>query len=901
MTIRSASLILPCRRLDDFPTYLTGQSAAELLAAWTAVWHPGLIDRGESLPKWHSADEPPEPETLADELLLVPPASRLRMSADWFERLRAAQPQNPAPIDATASRSETLGALLGAAGIDTDQIAADHVADFLALGHAYLQVELLTNAMRYTSVLDTHQFTEAVVAAAKAAVAGRHDKMREELSRAFDLLADARNHVYSVDFYIIDLTLVAAATLGDPLRAKLAAGWPTSLLLPAELLEVMSREHPSTFAEFRRALDGGAASIVGGTYASAAPYSPESFLASVSQSQQVARSNLERDYEIFGQFAAHFSHLLPEALKSMGFRAALHAAFDGSRLPVADQCKTNWGPNHDTSIEALATSPLDASRPEAWLKLAERIGDTIARDHVATILLASWPGTECEFFDDLRRAGRYNPVLGRLVTLDEYFRTTRESDSWTTFNPNEYPSCDGTEIGPNAISSRVVAFRQEIYDTHRSLLAGLLQVAALTPKSVPNDASCHRVAINPWNFNNSQFIAADPLDFASAGATASASADEIVADTTSTVRTANPQLACLLPEIPACGYSTLDSHIEKLSVPLADGLILRNEQLELTVSQTTGGIQSLRTHRDRSTRVSQRLVFHEHGVTDWRRAESDAEPRPLDTQMLAHGLEVTRNDQLIGEITSHGRLLDSAGALLARFTQRVRAVRGLTAMLVDVELQPERLPEGNIWKSYFASRLAWLDAPLTMRRGDHWTARQCTRERIESPEWVEISDGVQTINCFALGLPFHRRVGESWLDTLMAVAGEEQRRFQFALGLDQPQPTKASLGLLTSSKTSIAHLRGKPPTPQGWFLHVAAKNILITHIEPLTAPNAGMRVRLLETEGQETQTSLSAFRPFNTAQISDFRGNPAGVLSVTDGRVQFDIGPYGWIQIEALW
>jgi alpha-mannosidase len=269
--------------------------------------------------------------------------------------------------------------------------------------------------------------------------------------------------------------------------------------------------------------------------------------------------------------------------------------------------------------------------------------------------------------------------------------------------------------------------------------------------------------------------------------------------------------------------------------------------------------------------------------------------------MLADGVEVTLNDQLIGEITSHGRLLDSAGVLLSRFTQRVRAVRGLPAMLVAVEFQPERLPEGDIWKSYFASRLAWLDEPLTVRRGDHWTARQCTRERIESPEWVEISDGVQTITCFALGLPFHRRVGESWLDTLMVVAGEEQRRFQFALGLDQPFPTKAALGVLFAGRTSIAHLPYNPPTPQGWFLHVAAKNILVTHVEPSAAPNAGVRLRLLETEGQETQTSLSAFRPFSSAQISDFRGNPAGVLSVADGRVQFDIGPHGWIQIEAAW
>ena len=84
-------------------------------------------------------------------------------------------------------------------------------------------------------------------------------------------------------------------------------------------------------------------------------------------------------------------------------------------------------PSPATSIEALSTTPLDAARPETWLKLAERIGDSIAHDHVATILLAGWPGAECEYFDDLRRVARFGPVLGKLVTLDEYFRVTREA------------------------------------------------------------------------------------------------------------------------------------------------------------------------------------------------------------------------------------------------------------------------------------------------------------------------------------------------------------------------------------------------------------------------------------------------------------------------------------------
>ncbi len=106
------------------------------------------------------------------------------------------------------------------------------------------------------------------VAAAGAAVAGNHESEREELGRAFDLLSDARNHVYSVDFYVVDVTLLADSTLGESLRTKLAAGSRTNLLITGQQIELMAREHPETLAELRRSLEAGTASIVGGTFRS---------------------------------------------------------------------------------------------------------------------------------------------------------------------------------------------------------------------------------------------------------------------------------------------------------------------------------------------------------------------------------------------------------------------------------------------------------------------------------------------------------------------------------------------------------------------------------------------------------------------------------------------------------
>src|SRR5258705_2470446 len=361
------------------------------------------------------------------------------MAPDWSDRLRATAPRNPAPVDAVPMRKDTVAMLLDAAAVDLGNVTAESASNFLALGYAHMQVELITRALRYTSVLDTDQFTSALVAAAGAAAAGaaaagNQETEREELGRAFDLLSDARNHVYSVDFYVVDVALLADSTLGESLRAKLATGSRMNLLATGQQIEQIAREHPETLAEVKRALEAGTASIVGGTYrtGAAASQSPETLLAELIEGQRTARQHLDRDYEVYGQFETEFSPLLPTALKNLGFRGALHAGFDGGPLPKADQRKTNWGAD-PAKIEALATLPLDATRPETWLKLAERIGDTISHDHVATILLAAWPGAECEYFDDLRRVARFGPVLGKLVTLDEYFRETREADDWTNF------------------------------------------------------------------------------------------------------------------------------------------------------------------------------------------------------------------------------------------------------------------------------------------------------------------------------------------------------------------------------------------------------------------------------------------------------------------------------------
>ncbi len=494
--------------------------------------------------------------------------------------------------------------------------------------------------------------------------------------------------------------------------------------------------------------------------------------------------------------------------------------------------------------------------------------------------MAGWPGQACEYYDDLRRSARYNPVLGKIVTLDEYFRVTRETDDWSSFSPAEYSASTPIEARESLTSSRACGFQCDAQTAHRQLSAGLLSIAPTGSESDADSRISEEVIINPWNFSATQFAALNPLDF--------------TGDATGT--TVPPRV---FPDVPGCGFAEWQP-ANAAAVPLVVGRTLRNETLELTVSDVSGGVRSLRTHRDRSTRISQRLVYQAR--TGRKQSAADRNGgMALETQMIADQIEIGRNDSIVGEITSYGRLVDGSGSLLARFTQTARLVRALPAAIIEVTLDCVQRPAGDPWNSYFASRLAWSDEAVTFRRGVQWTARETTRERIESPEWVEVSNGAESIVCLSLGLPFHRRVGPTWLDTLLVQSSEERCKFQFAIALDQAYPSQLALSLAAAGTTAFAKLPGPLPAPRGWFLHISAKNLLLTHCEPMCGERTGIRCRLLETEGRHAEATVAAFRPFRSGRTTDFRGNPKSVLSVNDGKVVLDVGPHRWVQVEAEW
>ena len=440
-------VLLPCHSLEDFPTNLQGADAESLLAGWSAFWHPRLLAAVGRLPEWRRAEPPAD--LLTGKLIVVPPAVDNAVPSDLPER---AQREGGHVVRGRHHRPEIVAALLNSLDAEENDaqdfarrphdIDPELVADFLALGTCHLYGELLARRMRDGSTIDAEPFGEHVLAAANAAVAGAADEARRSLGLAFNVLVEARGKYYPVDMSLIDLTLVAATTLGPALRRELASPLPLNLLIAGDVLAEMARREPASLTALREAIERGTVSLVGGEASEAELplMAPESILWQFQTGLAQFQEHLGRRPDIFGRRRFGLTPLLPQILKQFNFRGAVHVTLDDGRFPPGDAAKSCWEGLSGTAIDALTRVPLDASQPGSFTGLAEKLGHAMDHDQVATAGFAHWPGLTSPFYDDLRRATAFAPVLGKFVTLDDYFSGHDSPGMFSRFTPDQYRS-----------------------------------------------------------------------------------------------------------------------------------------------------------------------------------------------------------------------------------------------------------------------------------------------------------------------------------------------------------------------------------------------------------------------------------------------------------------------------
>ena len=952
-------VLIPSHSLEDFPTDIGEKDAASLLNAFAVAWHPRLLVASGVIPSWHRSDEPPD--ECHNRVFLIPTASDEGLPHNWLGQARE---QGAVVVSGISDRGEMAEAAIGLP-VEGPAVSADLVADFYALGTCHLMIELLTRYMHHFDSPDEVCLQREVLAAAEAALAQDVQTARVRLRSCFECLTEYRERFYPVDCFLIDLVLLVPDGADEHLARAVAEQPPLNVLATAADLETIAAGKAELTEQLGIAWGDGHISLVGGERREGpAPLLPlESVLCDFLEGSAVFQRLFNRLPKTWGRRRYGFSTLLPQILGRIGFDSALHVALDDGIYPDAESSRIRWEGCDGTVIDAMSRIPLAADSAGSFIRFAQRMAETMEQDMVAALTLARWPDVTTPWLDDLRRMSRYSTTLGRFVTYDDFIRETDTPGSLTTYSAKEYLTPflvqSVAREQPCPISRFVRHFEQrQRFDTAnwlRGVTGALLGRTPITRDDAEREATLEqggpdaeddaiRAAqdvltdlepdaaaqlagiVMQGAGNQPGCLVLNPLSFARV-VTARLPDSVAVPEVGKVVKAvqADGDRRCAVLEVPGSGFvwlsgaATAGGRGRDDGPPLAEPCLVRNEFFEVHINEQTGGIARIKGYGRQPNRLSQQVAFRFPRERTIRSDSEQEEPRTPYSEMRCLDCQISSAGPALGEIVSTGDILDQqTNTRLAGFRQQVRVWRGRRAVELDIELfDIVRMPEGDPWSNYFASRFAWNDPAASLTRSVLGQAQSFHGERIESPHYLEIASEDERTTILMHGLPFHRKIDMRMLDSILIVAGEQQTRFRFTIAIDALYPMEAALDAMTPPSV-VATTSGPPRTGNsGWFFHISARNVQITRIMNLMAvpvddvdsdadnedggtahdveaaageTGTGFALRLVETEGRQRQVRLQCFRTPSTARQRDFLGRTLQHLDIDGDDVLIEMG-----------
>lgn len=894
MSYSQLIMLAPCHGLEDFPLYHTGEDAGSLLACWTSLWHPLFINSSSSLPRIERCDYPPQ--DIAHALMVLPSPCESELDPELPSEAEKAE---STLIHGHTSRAEILRQALAPYGEQVDSLDKELVRDFLAFGFAYLQVEVLTQQMRYASSIEENRIRRDLKAAATALLAGDTDLCREKLTVCHDALTDERNHYYPVDVFLVDLTLLATAesTLGSALERQLDDGVAQNLLATGETIEKLAEVNPDGLQAVRHGLISGTVNVAGGEYDEQAIQllSLDSAAEQLARGEEAYRKHLGERPKCFARRRHGLYPALAEAIRNAGFETALHLKFDEGQLPESGHGRTNWQIFGRDVMEAYARSPLDAALHETFLNLPTSLSDTMDADHVAARMFIHWPGHATTWYQDLRRCARYGTAIGKFVTLNEFFTEAADYSTKDTFQPDDYVYATLKQAVANEDRSPVSKWpsywQGEVERMSRSALAAISACHDFGEVQSVSKADVHTV-LNPTSFARRIQLQTDH--------SACASGPSIYAS----AKQHDGTMATLI-DVPAMGFAAarfdgLGSLSDGPDLADEQNLTLQNEFFQTAFDRDTGALRSLRDYKSRKTRLSQQVAFR-ITLPKTGQAWVDRQSPVAYSVMAADSIEVTQNGKVFAEITSKGRMLALNGELVGEFEQRYQITRGSRVLVIEAEIRTvDELLLEDPWDSYYAFRFAFGDETAILSAGTRLQSHDVSRRRFEAPLFVDIDCGNWNTTILTGGLPFHRRSTLSQLDTILSVHGEQGANFRIGIGVDLPSKTRSAIDFLMSGREPST-VEGTPAgTDTGWFFHVDAKNVVISSWEPLP-DGQGVVLHLVETECKKSKARIRSFNAFRGAHVIDQNDRELSELAIEDSAAVVEVSPHSYQRLRLTW
>ena len=935
-------VLIPCHSLEDFPTELGEEPASSLLNGFSILWHPALLASTGAFPKWERSDD-----TLSvdpDRLVVVPTPCDEWVPTTWVERARR---EGSTVINAEHDREKMLHQALEPLELET-AVDSDLIADFLALGTVYLQTELLTRHMRNFSNLDEVHMQREAVAAAQAAMAHDVEATRKHLGHCFEMLLECRERFYPVDCYMIDLCLVNPDFAGDELAQLLESEMPVSMLATGDEWKQIVSKNEHLIDRVKSAVQQQRIELVGGEQSELA--SPlmalDSTLWQLRQGRDFLKSSFDAQPTTWARKRFGLGGHIPQIIDRFGYQGALHFALDDGIYPEEEQSQLRWQGSDGSAIDAFSRIPLAADSASSFLRFAVRMAESMDYDHTAAVVFARWPKMKSPWLEDLRRAHRYAPVLGKFATFAEFFQSTDSPGRLSDFRSSGYLSLsliqavakeekdpisrwirywtmrrqferiDWCQQLVNLLTNQFERleesrhFESEVESAHPD--AESEEIRAVETSLNTRSAKVNNKLASLFTSNGnpgSGLLIVNPLSFARTAnirwPNGHPGQEEAIIH-----RQIDEEGCSALVKLPPAGFLWLSADNDAVATPagkkpLAEGLTLRNELFEVSMSEVTGGIASVLTYRRSPNRVSQQIaVRFPHERTRTIGAGDEAEQfRTYYSSMHLRQSRLISAGPMIGEIETAGELLDDPqGPPAATFVQRTKVVRGRPNIDVRLKLELQKPPSGDPWTNYVGCRFAWKHTTASITGSMQQGAHAAGKHRIEAPQYLEIADDDFRTTILTPGLPFHRITGDRMIDTLLVTEGETQREFEFSIAIDTKYPMQAHLDAFSQPIVIPTDIAPAESGRQGWLFFVGTQNVILTRILPMSesGDGHGFVVRLLETEGRTKTFPLRCFRTPQSARQVDFQGQSINTLKLVDDQIMVEIAPYEICDIEIL-
>ncbi len=921
------------------PANLTDADASAAWAAASIPWHPALLGLADDLPRFEDVALPTDPE--AGEVRLIATGHLDRLPPDYRARAEAA---GVPLVEADADRIAAVRAILAAVpDLESGHAAAldDPLAlDYLALGSSHWWLRDLTLAMGHVDTLSRPNLAREALTGAKGWRTGDPTAATAHLRAGFELLSRARERMYPLDGYVLDLCLLDPATPPGALADALAHRTAVTLLASGEAIEAFADREPERAAQLREAITEGWVDVIGGAWSEV----DEPFLPWSSISWQFRRGSAayrrhldERNVETLARRRFGLYPQLPQVARRFGIRYALFLALDSGRFPLVPESKRLWASPDSTTLESITRPPIAADRPSEGARLAWRMAKSMRDDQVATLPMAHWPGVVAPWFVDFRRSSAYAPVLSRWVTVNDFFSRSdrpfeevepKVDDYATPYLAQAVARRDPSPIARRADHARIRARLDALASTHAlaSALAGaegpaevgriegLLETGQLQAAGREIDGTLPEMAgrlavriVGEGSGGRPGYLVLNPV-----GATRRASV--LLPGAAADLRPEGPLRSAQLTEegvwavvdLPPFGYAWIPGEPSPDRAASPVGLVsirdrtLSNESMTVVIDRATGGIRQVEGVGEESPRIGQQLVIAGLVGPDGKSAAS---------RMRGSTFQADYGGPALAQATTTGTLHDPRDdRKLAAFRQRVRLWAGRPTLELAVtlsDLDPAWLAQvasADPWSHHLACRWAWPDPQSTLRRTALLTPMPTEAERPETPDALDITSRQRRTTILFGGLAHHRRQGLRMLDTLLVAGPESAREFEFGLALNLEHPFAAAVDL-TAPALVVATSAGPPRSgPTGWLVQVDSKAVAIVRMvyEPEANDGRGWGIvlDLIETSGKPARCKVRSFRdPVHARQVNGQGAHIVDVPIVGDSAL-IDLTPHEIARLE---